>query len=71
MILVSRLNNEPFYVNPDAIEYIEETPDTILSLESGRKLVVAEPAETVIQRVVEYRRKILEGISVVEPHSRV
>ncbi len=64
MILVSRLNNENFYVNPDCIEFIEETPDTVISLESGRKLVVSEPAEVVIERTIEYRRKILQGIPV-------
>ena len=69
MISVSRLNNEPFYVNPDAIEFIEETPDTVISLESGRKVVVAEPAEVVIARMVEYRRRILEGLT-INAHAR-
>ncbi len=64
MIRVSRLNNEPFYVNPDAIEFIEETPDTVISLESGRKLVVSESADLIIERVIEYRRRILQGIPV-------
>lgn len=70
LISVSRLNNEPFYVNPDAIEFIEETPDTVISLESGRKVVVAEPAEVIIARIVEYRRKILDGLPVGPSHAR-
>ena len=70
MIPVSRLNNEPFYVNPDCIEFIEETPDTVISLESGRKIVVTESADAVIERIVAYRRKILEGIPVRTVDSR-
>ena len=64
MIRVSRLNNEPFYVNPDRIEFIEETPDTVISLESGRKLVVVESAEEIIALVIEYKHKILIDIPV-------
>ena len=70
MILVSRLNNENFFVNPDSIEYIEEPPDTVISLESGRKLVVSESAEIIIERIVAYRRRILEGIPVRTVDSR-
>jgi len=62
MVLVSRLNGEAFYINSDHIECIEETPDTVIAMESGRKFVVTEPAEEVIRRIVEYRRRILEGM---------
>lgn len=58
MILLTRINKvEQFYVNEDKIEFIEETPDTVISLESGRKIVVMEPAELVIQRIFETRHK--------------
>lgn len=61
MILVTRINKrEQFYVNEDLIEFIEETPDTIISLESGKKIVVMEAAELVIERILEQRRRLLE-----------
>jgi flagellar protein FlbD len=59
MILVTRINKvEQFYVNEDKIEFIEETPDTIISLESGKKIVVMEPAQEVIARIIEFKRRV-------------
>lgn len=59
MILVTRLNKvEQFYVNEEKIEFMEETPDTVISLESGKKIVVLEAADEVISRIVEFRRSI-------------
>ena len=57
MILVTRLNGvEQFFVNEDKIEFIEETPDTVISLESGKKIVVMESAADVIRRIIEFRQ---------------
>ena len=42
MIVVTRLNHTPIVVNPDLIVFIEETPDTIITLANGEKLVVEE-----------------------------
>lgn len=61
MIQVTRLNNETFYVNPDQIETIEETPDTVVSLESGRKLVVTESTDEIIKRIIQYKQRVLAG----------
>jgi flagellar protein FlbD len=62
VILVTRLNRvEQFYVNEDMIEFIEETPDTVISLDSGKKIVVLESAETVIERLRAEKRKVLLG----------
>lgn len=52
MILVTRINKvEQFFVNEEQIEFIEETPDTLISLVSGKKIVVMETAEQVIGRI--------------------
>ncbi|NLT57780.1 MAG: flagellar FlbD family protein [Clostridiales bacterium] len=60
MILVTRINKvEQFYVNENLIEFIEETPDTIVSMESGKKVVVMEPAALLIERIIEQKRRIL------------
>lgn len=58
MITVSRLDGTEFVVNSELIELVEMTPDTVLSLTTGRKLIVREPAQEVIDRVAAYRRSI-------------
>jgi flagellar protein FlbD len=58
MIKVTRLNGKEYYVNPHQIEYIETHPDTTLFMLSGKAIVVKEPVDVVIQRIVEYRRLI-------------
>lgn len=47
-----------FYLNPHMIEAIDETPDTTITLLSGKKIVAAESCENVCQAIIEYRRKI-------------
>lgn len=56
MIKVTKLNGEVFYVNPYEIEFIEETPDTVISLKSGRKVLVAQKADDVINKMIDFYR---------------
>lgn len=56
MIKVTKLNGETFYVNPYEIEFIEETPDTVISLKSGKKVLVVEKADAVINRMIDFYR---------------
>lgn len=58
MIKLTRINLAPFYLNPDLIEHMEATPDTVISLTTGQKFVVIEPPETVIEEIVAFRRKV-------------
>lgn len=64
MIKVTKLTGERFYVNPFEIEFIEETPDTVLSLKSGKKVLVKEEADTVIDEMVTFFRR---AVTVVRP----
>ncbi len=59
MIYVTRLNHTSVVLNCDLIEYVETTPDTVISLTTGQKLMVRETAEEIIARVVHYRRSIM------------
>ena len=59
MIYVTRLNHTSVVLNADLIEYVETTPDTVISLTTGQKLMVRETAEEIIARVVHYRRAIM------------
>jgi flagellar protein FlbD len=61
MIHLTRLNRLPLVLNADLIESIEATPDTVISLTTGQKLVVREDAEEVVARVVAFRRAIYQG----------
>lgn len=58
MIEVTRINNEKIIVNAAFIEFIEATPDTVISLTSGRKLMVREPVESVRAKAESYHRLI-------------
>lgn len=55
MIKVSRLHGKEFYVNPDMIEFVEETPDLVVSMISGKKIIVEGSAEELLARIVDYR----------------
>ncbi len=61
MIQLTRLNNSRLAVNSDLIKYVEEAPDTVITLLSGEKLVVRETTEQVIERVRDFRRSVLIG----------
>ena len=56
--MLTKLNGDGFEVNPHMIEYIENTPDTTLTMLSGKRLIVREDTETVLQRIIDYRRLI-------------
>jgi flagellar protein FlbD len=59
VILVHRLRGEPMFLNPDLIEFIESTPDTVITLADGRKLVVADAPEEVIDRARMFRASVI------------
>jgi len=58
MIYLTRLNHTPVLLNAELIEYVETTPDTVITLTTGQKLVVLESTDEIIRRVVEFRREI-------------
>ncbi len=70
MIRLSRLNKESFFVNCDLIEFVEETPNTIVSMVSGRKLVVSETAEQITDLIVAYKRRIFSAGPMDKPLGR-
>ncbi len=58
MISLTRLNGQPILVNCDLIESVETTPDTVITLVSGNKLIVRDSMETMQQRIIDFKRKI-------------
>jgi flagellar protein FlbD len=59
MIRLTRLNHEPVYLNSDLIEHIEITPDTLITLTTGQKIVVLEKAEEVVDRIIGFRVTVM------------
>jgi len=58
MIALTRLNGRPFVVNAEQIRYVESTPDTLITLLNGERLMVKEPLAEVVRRAIEYSRQI-------------
>lgn len=58
LVKVTRLDGSEYWLNPHQIEIIEMKPDTIITLLSGRKLVVKESPDLIINCIVDYRRKL-------------
>jgi flagellar protein FlbD len=58
MIRVTRLDGQEYYINPHQIESLELRPDTTLLMLSGKHVVVREDVENIINKIVEYRRRI-------------
>jgi flagellar protein FlbD len=56
MIEVTRINGTKLLVNADQVETVEETPDTIITLVNGKKIVVTESRQEVRNLVVLYKR---------------
>lgn len=62
MIDVTRMNNKPFTLNCDLIEMVEETPDTVITLTTGKKIVVKESRQDIKNLVKLYRKDIFHNI---------
>ncbi len=58
MIIITRLNNKEMVINADLIETIEENPDTTITMTTGRKIIAKQTSREIIDKVVEYKRKI-------------
>ncbi len=59
MIEITKLNGQKVLVNQDLIELVEETPDTVMTLTTGRKIIVKESRQEVKNLVKLYRKDIL------------
>jgi flagellar protein FlbD len=63
MIKLTRFNSQTnkkgeFVLNAEIIETVEETPDTVITLLNGKKLIVEEPMDEVVRRVMKYRKAL-------------
>ena len=62
MIELTKLNEVKFTLNADVIEFVEETPDTVVTLTTGQKIIVKETRQELTDLVILYRKSILSDI---------
>ncbi len=70
MITVTRFNGGPFALNPDLIERVEQTPDTVITLVDGAKFVVRESVDEIVFRVRESKAAIIAMSHLLETEQR-
>ncbi len=58
MIEVTKINGAKVLINPDLMELVEETPDTVIAFTTGRKIIVKESRQEVKNLVKLYRKDI-------------
>jgi flagellar protein FlbD len=58
MIILTKINKAPIAVNSDLIQYIEETPDTVITMTNNDKVVVHESTSEIIRKLVQFRRRV-------------
>jgi flagellar protein FlbD len=63
MIELTRLNGNPIVLNSDLIKTAEASPDTMLTLINGEKLIVREGTAEVVERVLAYRARLLANVA--------
>ncbi len=63
MIKLTRMNGEEFYVNSSLIQFVEATPDTIITLVNAKKITVKEKPELVMDSIVKYQRRLFPFVS--------
>ncbi len=59
MITLTRIDSEIITVNADEIETVESTHDSTITLRSGRKIIVRESSEEIIEKVIDFRRQYM------------
>ncbi len=63
MIRLTRINKTSLAMNADLIKFIETAPDTVITLSTGEKVVVAESVEQIIDLIVQFRRSVMQGLA--------
>ncbi len=62
MITLTKFNGSAVVINAELIETVESTPDTIVTLINGKKILVQEPVEDIIELVIVYRQRTLKDL---------
>ena len=60
MVRLTRINHQSIILNSDLVEHMESTPDTVITLTSGQKMVVLETPDEIVKQIIEFRRALNE-----------
>lgn len=71
MVTLTRITGSTFALNPDLIERVDRTPDTVITLVDGTKYLVRESLDDVVALVIEYRAKLISAAGNIEAGSTV
>ncbi len=71
MIPLTRLNGTPMLVNSDLVKLAESSPDTMLTLIHGEKLIVRESCDEVLMRILAYRARLLALVASTSPDAEI
>jgi len=70
MIRVTRINDSELVINASLIEFIESTPDTMITLTTGKKIMVKESVDDIIERVAAFTRLSVVRIPIPDPDAK-
>jgi flagellar protein FlbD len=66
MIALKRLNGQEFVLNANLIETIESTPDTVVTLTTGKKLMVKNSLEEIVRKTIKYKQLCHQALQIVK-----
>jgi flagellar protein FlbD len=66
MIRLTRINHQEIVLNSDLIEHMEASPDTVLTLTNGQKMMVLETPQEIVERVISFRRRVCGQQALIE-----
>lgn len=66
MVKLTRLRGDKFVLNCELIETMESTPDTVISTINGKKIIVSETVEEIVEKVMQYKRKLCINVNILE-----
>ncbi len=58
MIKVTRLNGKSLYINCERIEFVESTPDTVITMVDEKKIIVTDSVEAVVDKIVAFKARV-------------
>ncbi|MDQ0193484.1 flagellar FlbD family protein [Paenibacillus wynnii] len=69
MISVTRINGTPMWLNALLVEMVEESPDTYITLITGKRLIVLEKVDEVIEKIRQYNKDIGSNLATIKVQS--
>ncbi|PID28503.1 MAG: endoflagellar protein [Candidatus Cloacimonadota bacterium] len=63
MIKLTKINGKELYINSDLMEFLESTPDTIVTLTTGKKIYVKESPEDIVTKIVNFKGRIFGNLN--------